>query len=123
LAQGSLRVSGRGGALLAAAAGCGRRECERRLPGAAATGDPVELGVSNTAAASTLVEADGAALATLSLANREGATPRLVSYGEDAGDLDLTGAELYENIPTPTAQASSRTTTARVLKAVRAVPR
>jgi hypothetical protein len=37
--------------------------------------------------------------------------------------LDLTGAELYENVPVVVAEASSRTTTARVLKAVRAVPR
>jgi hypothetical protein len=37
--------------------------------------------------------------------------------------LDLTGVELYDNSSTPIDQTTSRTTAARVLKAVRAVPR
>jgi hypothetical protein len=80
----------RGGALLAAAAGGAvAASASAVLPAAAATGDPLKLGATNVAGASTSVEADGAAPAALALKNTKGATLQLVSYGEDSGDLDL----------------------------------
>jgi hypothetical protein len=80
----------RGGALLAAAAGGAvAASATAALPAAAATGDALKLGAPNVADAPTSLEADGAAPATLALSNTRGATLQLVSYGEDAGDLDL----------------------------------
>jgi hypothetical protein len=80
----------RGGALLAAAAGGAvAAGATAALPAAAATGDALKLGAANTAGASTSLEADGASVTTLALANTKGATLQLVSYGEEVGDLDL----------------------------------
>jgi hypothetical protein len=81
----------RGGALAAAAAGGAvLAGASSAVPAAAATGDDLKLGALNDAGtATTGLSTSGDKVAALQLTNAKGASLRLISYGEEVGDLDL----------------------------------
>lgn len=80
----------RGGALAAAAAGGAViASASSALPASAATTDLVLGALNDAGTATTGLSTSGEKVAALQLTNAKGASLRLVSYGEEVGDLDL----------------------------------